>query len=270
MTSSCCGRAASRSRSPSLPRQTGSVGSSTGCCGQKSRAGRAAFPNEGQPLVSGTSAPKGHEAARNDGLERTLHHRSCGLARGRGGRRNGGSLAGGDLLSLAGDDLPPLVAELLEDLLDLLDPLLRLVLDRNGAGAPPDHLLVLRIVKVDDQSAFGVGVGGGRGGCHRGRAPPAPAAVVPAVAHRGGAVHGLVLGGDVVRDVNVGVLGDLGEAALRELLLDEGLDALGHQRVGGGGLPGVGVLKRLHPAEVEVVGIVDADLLGEGRRGGED
>jgi len=49
-TSSCCGRAASRFRSPSLPRQTGSTGSSAGCCGLKDRAGRAAFPNEGRLL----------------------------------------------------------------------------------------------------------------------------------------------------------------------------------------------------------------------------
>ena len=57
------------------------------------------------------------------------------------------------LPALVLEDLLPLVAHLLEDIVDLLVDLLRLRLECHGTGASPDQLLVAWLVGIEDQGA---------------------------------------------------------------------------------------------------------------------
>ena len=66
------------------------------------------------------------------------------------------------LFTLVYQDLAPLLAELVEDLRDLLRLLLRRILDGDRSRAAPDHFFLGRVIGVDDQGALGIGVGGGR------------------------------------------------------------------------------------------------------------
>ena len=90
----------------------------------------------------------------------TLHPAPCTLRQKRPGRSrvSNQSLSRGDgsLLALAIHDLRPLLADLGEDLLDLLDLLFGLLLDRDLAGGAPDHFLVFCLIGIDDEGPHGV------------------------------------------------------------------------------------------------------------------
>jgi hypothetical protein len=132
--------------------------------------------------------------------------------------------------------------------------------------AAPDHLLIGRIVGIDDQGAVGVVVLLGRRGTHA-TAPAVPATAVAAVAEVSGCVAGPILGREVVGDVNVRILLDLGEAALAQLLLDHTSDAVRHHLIAlDVAFRGVDVLEGLDAVEVIVVGVIDLHLLRHRRR----
>jgi hypothetical protein len=173
------------------------------------------------------------------------------------------------LLALAGEDLLPLLAELVEDVVDLLARLFRVVLDRHRAGPAPHQLLFLGVIGVDDQRALGVGRGMDRRGGHATAiaSPASPVAAVAPVAYARSAVDRVLLRSEVVADVEVRVLRDRAQAARGEPALDGADDAVVHQLVAGDGLLGIDVLEGLDGAEVKLVRVVDVDVLRRHRQG---